>query len=106
MGAAEKLPELYTEEEAARYLGVSEVTLRRFRKQKRIGYIRIAKTPKYTEYHLLKYLEQHTCLPASALENTGSNSEKGQRFGIRHGATLRDASSALRLAQEILAKPR
>ncbi len=36
MGAAEKLPELYTEEEAARYLGVSEVTLRRFRKQKEL----------------------------------------------------------------------
>ncbi|HHW4682332.1 MAG TPA: helix-turn-helix domain-containing protein [Xylella sp.] len=106
MGAAEKLPELYTEDEAARYLGVSEVTLRRFQKQKKIGYVRIAKTPKYTEHHLLKYLEQQTCFPASVSETTGSNKEKDQPCGIGRGATLRDVSSALRLAQETLAKPR
>lgn len=33
MGAAERLPELYTEADAAAYLDVSEITLRRFRKR-------------------------------------------------------------------------
>ena len=106
MSAAEKLPTLFTEEEAAEYLGVAEITLRRHRTAGKIGFIRIGKFIKYSETHLLKYLEQHTCQPVSASANTGSNSEKARPSGIGRGATQTDASSALRLAQEILKKPR
>lgn len=106
MSAAEKLPHLFTEAEAADYLGVSEITLRRHRTKGQIGFIRIGKFIKYTETHLLKYLEQHTCQPASASATTGSSSAKDQPSGTARGATKPDASSALRLAQETLAKPR
>ncbi|QGW65926.1 helix-turn-helix domain-containing protein [Lysobacter soli] len=105
MSAAEKLPTLFTEEEAAAYLGVAEITLRRHRTAGKIGFIRIGKFIKYSETHLLKYLEQHTCQPASASAITGSSSEKAPPSGSARGATRMDASSALRLAQETL-KPR
>lgn len=104
MGAAEKLPELYTEGVAASHLGISEITLRRIRNRGEIGHIRIGKAVKYTEHHLLKYLEQQTCQPASVSATTGSNSAKAQPSGTGHGATRQDASSALRLAQETLQK--
>ncbi|WP_337054040.1 helix-turn-helix domain-containing protein [Pseudoxanthomonas sp. USHLN014] len=104
MSAAERLPELMTEAEAASYLGVAEVTLRRIRKREKIGYIRIGSKPKYTESHLLKFLEQQTCQPASASATTGSNSEKDRASGSGRGATRQDASSALRLAQETLTR--
>lgn len=104
MGAAEKLPELYTEAIAASYLGIAEITLRRIRTRNLIGYIRIGKAIRYTENHLLEYLEQQTCQPASASATTGSNSAKAQPSGIGRGGTQRDVNSALRLAQETLAR--
>ena len=48
MGAAEKLPQLYSEAETARSLGISEVTLRRIRARKEIGHIRIGRKAMYT----------------------------------------------------------
>lgn len=102
MGAAEKLPELYAEAAAASYLGIAEITLRRIRKRRQIGHIRIGKAVKYTETHLLEYLEQQTCQPASALATIGSNSAKAQPSGIGRGGTQMGVSSALRLAQETL----
>lgn len=104
MSAAEKLPELYTEGVAASYLGVSAITLRRIRGRGEIGHIRIGNAVKYTEHHLLKYLEQQTCPPASASATTGLSNEKAQPSGTGRGATRQDASSALRLAQETLQK--
>ncbi|MGE8211386.1 MAG: helix-turn-helix domain-containing protein [Stenotrophomonas rhizophila] len=106
MGAAERLPDLFTEEQAAAYLGVAEVTLRRRRAAGEIGFTRIGRQARYTETHLLNYLEQQTCQPASVSATTGSSNAKAQPSGIGRGATPRDASSALRLAQEILTKPR
>lgn len=102
MGAAEKLPELYTEAIAASYLGIAEITLRRIRTRNLIGYIRIGKAIRYTENHLLEYLEQQTCQPASASATTGSNSARARPSGIGRGGTRMDASNALRLAQETL----
>lgn len=104
MNAAERLPDLFTEAVAASYLGVAEITLRRIRKRGHIGHLRIGKAIKYTEHHILKYLEQQTCQPASALATTGSNNAKDQQPGTGRGATRADASSALRLAQETLQK--
>ncbi|MNM48482.1 Helix-turn-helix domain protein [compost metagenome] len=104
MSAAERLPDLYTEAFAAAYLGVAEITLRRIRKRGHIGHVRVGKFIKYTEHHLLKYLEQQTCQPDSALATTGSNSAKDLPSGTGRGGTRTDASSALRLAQETLQK--
>lgn len=106
MGAAERLPELFTEAAAAEYLGIAEVTLRRRRAAGQIGFTRIGRAAKYTEIHLMNYLEQQTCQPASASATTGLSSAKAQPSGRGRGATPLDASSALRLAQEILMKPR
>lgn len=102
MSAAERLPELYTEAVAASYLGISEITLRRIRTRNLIGHIRIGKAVRYTENHLLNYLERQTCQPVSALATIGSNSAKAQPPGIGRGGTQTAASSALRLAQETL----
>ncbi|QBN68199.1 DNA-binding protein [Xanthomonas oryzae pv. oryzae] len=86
------------------YLDVSEITLRRFRKRGIIGHIRIGKAIKYTEQHLLNYLEQQTCQPASASATTGLSNARAQPSGTGRGSTRQDASSALRLAQKTLAK--
>lgn len=43
MGAAERLPERFTEAEAAAELGKSVITLRRYRKAGRIGFGRIGR---------------------------------------------------------------
>lgn len=102
MGAAERLPYLYSEAEAAEYLGVSEVTMARIRKRGDIGHTMIARRPKYTESHLLDYLEQQTCPRDSALAPTGSSNAKARPSGIALGGTATDASSALRLAHETL----
>ena len=104
VSAAEKLPELYTEAVAASYLGIAEITLRRIRTRNLIGHVRIGKAVRYTEIHLLQYLEQQTCQPASASATTGSNSAKARPSGTARGGTRMDVSSALRLAQETLAK--
>jgi len=104
MGAAERLPELFTEEEAAAYLDVSVVTLRRRRAAGEMGFMRMGRTIKYTEKHLLDYLEQNTCQPSFASAITGLSNAKDRPSGIARGATKADANSALRLAQEILTK--
>lgn len=106
MGAAERLPELFTEAAAAEYLGIAEVTLRRRRAAGQIGFTRIGRAAKYTENHLLNYLEQQTCQPASASATTGLSSAKAPLSGKGHGGMCQDANSALRWAQEILKKPR
>ncbi len=105
MSAAEKLPELFTEAQAAEMMGMAEVTLRRYRKQQKIAFIRLGGSGRirYTEQQLLQFLENMTC-PASALANTGSNSAKDPQSGIGHGSMRADASNALRLAQETLRK--
>jgi len=85
MGAAERLPELFTEEQAADYLGVAEVTLRRRRAAGMIGFTRIGRQARYTETHLLNYLEQQTCQPASVSATTGSSNRLVSRVARRLG---------------------
>jgi hypothetical protein len=105
MGAAERLPHLYTEPEVADYLGISTITLARYRKAGKIGCIMIGPTPKYTEHHITAYLEAQQC-NVSSLASTGSNDAKARPTGSGRGATNEASSSALRLAQQILSKPK
>jgi hypothetical protein len=60
------LPRLYTEVEAANYLGITPATLARMRRGREIHHITIAsRIYRYTEAHLLDYLKQQTVGPAS-----------------------------------------
>ena len=52
MSAAEKLPHLFSEPELADYLGISTITLARYRKAGKIGCIMVGPYPKYTEHHI------------------------------------------------------
>jgi hypothetical protein len=105
MGAAEKLPHLFTENEVADYLQISVITLARYRKAGKIGHILIGKTPKYTEHHINAYLEAQQCNVSSS-GATGSSGEKGPRTGSARGETTGASSNALLLAHQILNKPR
>ena len=63
------LPKLYTEDEAAEYLGIKSDTLARIRRAGRIAHIITAgRRVRYTEPHILAYLEEQSkCLANSAL---------------------------------------
>jgi excisionase family DNA binding protein len=101
MGAAERLPHLYAEAEAAEYLGVTELTLYRWRKAGKIACIMVGKSPRYTDQHITEYLKAREC-NASNSAPTGSNPEKGLRTGSGRGATAAESSNALHLAHQIL----
>jgi excisionase family DNA binding protein len=61
------LPLLVTEAEAAQYLGITELTLYRWRKAGKIGFYMIGKSPRFSEAHIAEYLASQT-VPAVALE--------------------------------------
>lgn len=106
MAAAENLPRLISEADAAEYLGVSRITMRRLRAARKIAHIMVGVAARYTERQLLDYLDQQTCPPDSDSAPTGSKSGKDRRSGTARGGTAQDASSALRSAQEILNRQR
>lgn len=97
-----ELPKLFTEAQAASYLGVAEITLRRQRAAHRIAYVRIGRQARYTEAHLLSYIEQQTYRPTLVALSASAPRVKGQPSGTRNGGTRMDAGSALRLAQQIV----
>lgn len=53
------LPVLLTEAEAAEYLGVTELTVYRWRKAGKISCYMAGKSPRYSEQHILNYLKAH-----------------------------------------------
>src|SRR3569833_1793881 len=53
----DRLPRLYPEAEAAEYLGVTELTLYRWRKRGQIACIMVGKSPRYTDQHITDYLK-------------------------------------------------
>jgi excisionase family DNA binding protein len=63
------LPHLHSEAEAAEYLGVTELTLYRWRKRGLIACIMVGKSPRYTEQHIFDYLAARETLVA-AVENS------------------------------------
>lgn len=67
----DNLPRLYTEEEAATYLGLNSRTLARLRQRGDIGYLEIAdRRYRYLEEHMVIFLRKRTrgpALPAASL---------------------------------------
>lgn len=105
MGAAEKLPHLYSEAEAADYLGVTELTLYRWRKRGLIACIMVGKSPRYTEQHITDYLKAREC-QASNSAPIPLNGARAPQTGNGHGSTTEGSSNALLLAHQILKKRR
>ncbi|KAJ4853174.1 helix-turn-helix transcriptional regulator [Xylella fastidiosa] len=105
MSAAEKLPELYTEEEAARRLLVSKATLTRERMAGRIHPIRIStRIYRYSNQIIEEYIQQCRNVQDKS-GNTGSVGVPTLKTGIEHGASLLlDGQSAHLLAQRIFKK--
>jgi hypothetical protein len=107
----------YSEEEAARQLGMSKQTLKRLRDAGRIAYVRISKRKlSFFGFQLAEYLLnaiEETTWQDTQLEsdtrsaNIGSASAQAARPGIGCGSTPRLAGpDALASAQRILKKQR
>jgi hypothetical protein len=99
VSAAERLPELFTEAEAAERLGISKATLTRERMVGRIGAIRIGqRIIRYTDEILSEYLRQ---CESGKSATTGSAGGATPTAGAGPGSTpLLDRPSASRLAQQ------
>ena len=104
MSAVLNLPRLLSEAEAAEYLGRSEITLRRMRKARLIGFIMVGKCPRYTEAHLREYLDANTCHATPSPTSSPSSSAKGPIAGISNGASAGRKSGVLQ-ALRTLRKP-
>jgi len=90
-----KLPELLPERQAAARLGMSADTLRRIRSRGEIAYVKIGGRPRYTEQHILDYLQRNE-VPACpniqtnghlSLASIGSADGLTARSGAEHGST-------------------
>lgn len=90
------LPKLYDEAFAIEYLGVSKPTLNRLRRRHKLGFIKVGGKIKYTERHLLDYLESEECLASKSPTNTASSSEAAPRTGISSGKRADKNGAALR----------
>lgn len=103
MTAAEKLPDLFTEAEAAKRMGISKATLTRERMANRIGAIRIGqRVIRYTDEILREYLRQ---CESGKSATTGYRKGRDQDSGAEPGSTpLLDRPSAHRLAQATFGK--
>jgi hypothetical protein len=94
------LPDLLSEADAARRLGLSVEQLRRLRYRGAIGYRRLTgKKVAYTEHDLAEYVEQARCEPSTAPADTGSSSDRTETptsspGGTNSGAATVDARSA------------
>lgn len=89
-----KLPELLPERQAAARLGMSADTLRRIRSRGEIAYFKIGGRPRYTEQHIIDYLQRNE-VPAcpknqrseySSLANIGSANDQIVPSGAAHGS--------------------
>ena len=74
------LPRLWTEAEASEYLGVTELTLYRWRKAGVISCHMVGKSPRYSEQHILEYLAAREVQASPRPEPKPKNS----RHGLKH----------------------
>ncbi|MBC9009227.1 helix-turn-helix domain-containing protein [Acetobacter tropicalis] len=76
--------QLFTEKTAATRLGISLATLKRERRDKKIGYIKIRSRYRYTEDHLTDYLKRNEICPKAnfELENISSIDVKIHKHGV------------------------
>lgn len=104
-----RLPTLLTEREVSDVFGVSVDTIRRLRRAGKIAHTRIGGRIRYTEQHLLAYLERETQACADPRENasarsggTGSADDPTAPPGAEPGTMdPLDRQNAHRLAQRI-----
>lgn len=104
MSAISALPVLYTEAEAAEYLGVSKMTLQRMRRRGDLKFIRVGGRAKYKQSNLLDFLESQQCHASASPTNTRSSSAPDRRTGTSNGASAGRKSAAV-AALEALKPP-
>lgn len=78
MSAAEKLPHLYTEPEVADYLGISTITLARYRKAGKIGCTTRDEAIGYTHQQIMDFLgkpAKATSLPTAVYRHFNRDGE-------------------------------
>ena len=103
-----RLPPLYTEEEAAKALGISIDTMRRERKAGNIGHTMIGGRPRYTEPQLIAYIDRKTVPPCKNTESatTGYLADPTQNNGAARGSiSERDRHAAHLSALKTLRPP-
>ncbi len=102
------LPRLYTEIEAAEYLGVRPETLQRERRAGDIGYITVARREyRYREDHLREYLEARECPRKNiALVDSGSQGGQTGKAGSSPGTTPNPNSAGFALLAQTTFKRR
>ncbi|WP_448098140.1 helix-turn-helix domain-containing protein [Luteibacter yeojuensis] len=88
------LPHLYSEAEAAEYLGITELTLYRWRKAGKIACMMVGKSPRYSEQHILDYLKARE-IPAAPVSEPKPKA-------VSRGPRRDDGESAMTLAYQIL----
>ncbi|WP_430539683.1 helix-turn-helix domain-containing protein [Luteimonas terrae] len=67
------LPRLLSEAEAAAYLEISEITIKRIRARGEIAHVRIGRKTRYTEQHLLEYLTAQSVPSKELTREVGSH---------------------------------
>ncbi|MBU8539495.1 helix-turn-helix domain-containing protein [Roseomonas tokyonensis] len=85
MKIAVPLPELLTEAEAAKRLGVSAATMQRERKRRRIRHVIIGGRPRYTADHLAEYLTAQEVAPCREADT--STPARSPAIGLASGRT-------------------
>jgi len=103
----EQLPAHYSEEEVAEYFCVSVDTLRRERKRGEIKCFRVGTKPRYTDKHILDYLNsKEICEKTDTpLATAGSRSAATAPYGAQLGSIPQiDKHTAHHLAQATFRK--
>ena len=60
---------LLTIDEAAKYLGISKLTLYGWVSARKVGFIKVGRLVKFKQAHLDTWIEQHTIKPRRVSEN-------------------------------------
>lgn len=94
------LPRLYSESEAAEYLGVTELTLYRWRERGLIACIMVGKSPRYTEQHITDYLASREMLVAPVAEPTPKATRRDPKRNIAEPNPLLLAHQILKARRE------
>jgi excisionase family DNA binding protein len=108
------LPNLYSEQEAAKALSLSVDTVRRARRDGSMPFRRLGNRVRYTETDLLEYLERRRengicpikMANPESMATIGLASAPEAKTGIEHGSTpMLDKPAASRLARQTFGKP-
>jgi excisionase family DNA binding protein len=94
----DSLPRLLTQAETADYLGVTQLTVSRWRKAGKIGFYMVGKSPRFSEAHIAEYLGAQT-VPAATAEPRPVRKLRGRRNEPQLNA-LAQAHAILKAARE------